>query len=177
MDKWTLGLEAWIIQDGNYGDFRRGDEVELAVEFAATDLVRAGDVDAGVVFELGEGEYEAAAAVVFADPELWVVDIGICAYSDAQPGFRPAVGDRVRGRFALEVDPFTYVDRHARSPAVPPLVYTWRLERIRRRAAAGQWTETDTTDAWNDVGGYETYLLDCLRLPDPPKRTSRTAAG
>ena len=30
---WTLGLESWIIQDGNYGDFSTGQEVELAAEY------------------------------------------------------------------------------------------------------------------------------------------------
>ena len=32
--EWRLGLPAWIVQDGNYTDVRRGDRVEAAVEIA-----------------------------------------------------------------------------------------------------------------------------------------------
>lgn len=192
MDRWTLGLEAWVIQDGNYGDFRRGDQLEVAVEFSATDLARTEDGQAHGVSDRGEGEYDALGTVVYVDPSLWIVDIGIRAYSEFLPDLRLSAGDRIRGIFALEVDPFTYVERHAHSVAVPPLVYTWQLERIRRQTAPfvetaprsferdrsqWSWAEVEMTDAWNDDGGHATYLLDCVRLPDAPKRKSRSAAG
>ena len=32
----VVRLSAWTIQDGNYGDFARGDEVAFAVEFYAS---------------------------------------------------------------------------------------------------------------------------------------------
>ena len=30
---WSIGLAAWIIQDGNYADFTVGDRAEFALEF------------------------------------------------------------------------------------------------------------------------------------------------
>lgn len=31
--EYTIGLSSWIIQDGNYGEFARGDVTAFAVEF------------------------------------------------------------------------------------------------------------------------------------------------
>ena len=37
MSDWKIGLSAWIVQDGNYGDFRRHERAEFALEFYAQD--------------------------------------------------------------------------------------------------------------------------------------------
>jgi len=34
MTTWNIGLDSWIIQDGNYPDFTAGDERRFALEFA-----------------------------------------------------------------------------------------------------------------------------------------------
>jgi hypothetical protein len=36
----SLGIATWIIQDGNYGDFTRGDRIEIAVEAEFEELTR-----------------------------------------------------------------------------------------------------------------------------------------
>ncbi len=33
MSEWKIGISAWIIQDGNYGDFRCHERAEFALEF------------------------------------------------------------------------------------------------------------------------------------------------
>ena len=33
MELLNVGLDAWIIQDGNYADFRVGEEQDFALEF------------------------------------------------------------------------------------------------------------------------------------------------
>ena len=35
-DLLAVGLASWIIQDGNYGDFKRGDRKAFALEFWAS---------------------------------------------------------------------------------------------------------------------------------------------
>ena len=70
------------------------------------------------------------------------------------------------------------------------MIYTWRVERIQlngtpwietssrvtvRDATRQSWIDVPKTDAWEDDGGYASYLLDCVRLDVPPKTTSRTA--
>jgi hypothetical protein len=32
----------------------------------------------------------------------------------------------------------------------------------------------EQTNAWDDDGGYASYILECTLLDDPPKRTSAT---
>jgi hypothetical protein len=33
MKGWSIGIEAWVIEDGNYPDFQSGTIAEFAVEF------------------------------------------------------------------------------------------------------------------------------------------------
>jgi hypothetical protein len=33
VERWSLGLDAWIVQDGNYPDLESGQQAEFAVEF------------------------------------------------------------------------------------------------------------------------------------------------
>ena len=92
----------------------------------------------------------------------------------------------------LGVDPFDYFESLHELPDFPPLIYTWRIERIElnttpwlesssrvivRDATRQSWLEVAETHAWEDDGGYASYLLDCVRLDVLPKTTSRTAAG
>ena len=41
MAEWHIGLGPWIIQDGNYGDFRLGRVVEFALKYNPLSLVPA----------------------------------------------------------------------------------------------------------------------------------------
>lgn len=40
MTDWALWIAAWVIQDGNYPNFVRGQRLEVAVEFYASDGLR-----------------------------------------------------------------------------------------------------------------------------------------
>ena len=42
-DEWLIGLSAWIIQDGNYGDFSVGQRAEFALEFYAREALKSGN--------------------------------------------------------------------------------------------------------------------------------------
>jgi hypothetical protein len=33
VEQWSLSLDSWIVQDGNYPDFESGQHAEFAVEF------------------------------------------------------------------------------------------------------------------------------------------------
>jgi len=39
-DSLVVGLSSWIIQDGNYGDFSRGERAAFALEFYASTEIR-----------------------------------------------------------------------------------------------------------------------------------------
>ena len=190
-DRWAIGLDAWIIQDGNYPDFQRDQVAEFAVEFyfpepptrlEASTLVTAHHVD--------DATYDIQARVVTLLERVWVLDCGIHVFQDdpAPPNLR--VGDIVSGRAYLSVDHFAYFERLHAKPDMPPLVYTWRIDtismqtapfvEIRPRLLARDpaklgLTPIDKTDAWHHDDGSASYVLDCARLALRPKRTSATA--
>jgi hypothetical protein len=111
---------------------------------------------------------------------------------DERPPNGTVVGDGVRGRVLLSVDHYLYFEVLAHQPAIPPLIYTSDLLRIRRETAPyilneAQTTyvrdetrrklvEIESTDAWSDDAGHAEYVLDCRALDVPPKRASVTTS-
>jgi hypothetical protein len=180
-----LGLSAWIIQDGNYGDVRRGDRLEAAVEFGFEDaptLVEAGEPCARHV----DGSmYDVVARVVLVEADVWAIDVGIDVFNEHKPPAGVAVGDLIAGRAYLGVDPFFYFERLGKRTSMPPLIYSWNVTGIVRQTApfvqAGPrllvrdasklgWEAIEQTSAWSDDGGSAEYVLTCDLLPDVPKR-------
>ncbi|MEO7097340.1 MAG: hypothetical protein ABI175_29030, partial [Polyangiales bacterium] len=114
--EWSLGLAAWIIQDGNYGDFHRGQRIEVAVEFAFEDveLVAEGEPSARLL----EASFHALTArVLHVESDVWVIDAGVTMFRDAAPPAGVAIGDLVRGSAYVGVDPFFYFERLAHRPS------------------------------------------------------------
>jgi hypothetical protein len=192
-DLWHVNLAAWIIQDGNYGDFARGDECEFALEFwqETVDLCEPTKPRCAWV---KESCYDVTASVAFCDSKVWVLDFGLLAFQEAKPPEGLTVGDFVTARIGLGVDPFFYFERLYKLPGIPPLIYSWTLQRILIQTApfvdavipgTGKarirdesklgYREIDKTDAWHDDGGNGDYLLKCCYREVPPKRTSRSA--
>jgi hypothetical protein len=173
MSAWVFGLSAWIVQDGNYADFARGQVAEFAVEFEFDDLeiVEAATRSATL---LRDSDYAIAGEVVFTDGDAWVVDCGILVYNELPPpGSRAGAG--VTGTALLGVDPFMYFERLNRLPGMPALVYTWEITGIRRLTAGGGYVDVEATDAWSDDDGSAEYLLECVKVNKPPKQDSSTA--
>lgn len=187
--QWALGLDSWIIQDGNDGDFQRGQEAEFAIEFNLRDfaVVETTEPEARL---LTDSTYRVAGAVVAMLEGSWVLDVGIGVFQGqvGPPGL--TVGSSVSGEAFLGVDPFFYFEQLHAAQGMPPLIYTWRVERIRRQTAPFKevaarsfvrdpdrlgYIEIEATDAWGDNGGQASCLLDCSLLDLPPKRTSATA--
>ena len=165
-----LGLDAWIVQDGNYGELHVGQRVELAVEFGTEDPLRKEERPGAPAAEpLGGAEYRIAARVVHRAGESAVLDCGILTYATSVPE-----DDHVTGKAYLGVDPFTYFERLHRLPGFPALIYTWRIAAIQLEGESGS-RPVEETNAWEDEDGRAHYLLDCLLLDEPPKRRSVTA--
>lgn len=189
MDTWSIGLDAWVVQDGNYGDFQSGQTAELAVEFFAPqpldkteDRTRSANRREGAF-------YEVTAQVTTVLDHAWVIDCGIGIYQDTQPPAGVEVGDWLQGVVRLGVDPFFYFERLHAIDSMPALIYTWRINTIARQGAPssedgrrrdradadGAWTPVEKTDARHDHEGHASYVLDCVLLETPPKRQSATA--
>jgi len=184
---WSLSIAAWVIQDGNYADFTRGQRAEFAVEFYAPEALASTDRAARSAVGEGDGWYSIEATVAAVTDAAWVVDCGILMY-DERPPDGVAVGDAVRGRVLLSVDHYFYFEVLAQQPEMPPLIYTWDLLRICRETAPYVMDESHTTyvrdetkrklveieetDAWTDDEGHADYVFDCRLLDVPPKRAS-----
>lgn len=171
----NIGLSAWIIQDGNYGDFAVGDEARFALEFGIVSLAKPRDLEPQLRL-VGGAEYDFDGRVVLSVPEFTVLDAGILAYRDGAPNPQLAMGSRVSGRLYLGIDPFFWFERHASGAAVPNLFHRWivrgiqlettpwtddptgRYSRVRKDDAVS-FKSVSKTDAWTDDDGLAHYIL------------------
>jgi hypothetical protein len=188
--EWTVGLDAWIIQDGNYDEFAAGDQAEFALEFYPHEgLAPVRDGTKRQAIQIAEDLYQITASVVHVGDHGWVVDFGLLAYWDTPPPEGVAVGQVLAGRARLGVDPYSYVEQLAHDPRYPDMVYTWNIRSIGRQTApfmlhGNAWVRDESrrgrvdvpaTNAWIDDDGHSDYALRCELLSVPPKRTSASA--
>jgi hypothetical protein len=166
----AVGLDSWIVQDGNYDDFKRGDEVAFALEFyALTEWKPVGPEKHPTLINQEGARYSALAQVAYVAPGWWVIDAGVLLFRDGAPpsGLHP--GSWVAGEIDIGIDPFFYFESLSSDPKAPPLIYDWKIQKIEMQAAP--LIEIVATDAWQDAGGHAQYLLHCERLPAPARRT------
>ena len=173
--EWWIGLENWVLQDGNYTDFVTGERRHFALEFGYRRERRlrkahaAGPADAR---HTGHGTtYAVTAQVLRASAETmrdpYVVDFGLRAYSNwlTLDDGEAAAGDWVSGQVHLAVDPFFYTETDAHLPDVPALTYSWTVLELQLSTALGAWRTVDQTRPWAEHGDYR---LRCrLESVDP----------
>jgi hypothetical protein len=185
-DVLVVGLDSWIIMDGNYGDFARDAEVAFALEFHATpplEEVEPNAILAPSLTRVGNADYEALGQVVHVADDWWVINVGVLAFREEKPPANVRPGRWLRGRIFIGIDPFFYFERLAHQHSAPALIYNWKIEKIEvqtaplirvgprimtRDPAQLGWKEIVETNAREDAGEY---LLHCSRLdgPRPPK--------
>ena len=81
-----VGLDSWIVQDGNYGDFAQATDASFALEFCPViPLPKYGRPDhkAPSFTHVLESSYEIVAQVVHAQDDWWVLDAGLLMYCEA----------------------------------------------------------------------------------------------
>jgi hypothetical protein len=181
-----IGLSAWIIQDGNYGDFSIGQHAKFALEFGALDTLRP-VADGLVTAEyLGAARYRVRARVAFVSDSVWVIDVGAyMAFSEGPPE-GAQLGALVQGDVYLGIDPFFYFEGLCKIPSMPPLSYRWLIREIQlettpwrdgrlpngtrtreRDDSKESFAPTTATNAWHDDGGHGHYVLSCEREGGP----------
>jgi hypothetical protein len=190
-----VGLSSWIIADGNYRHFKRGQRAGFALAFypanSPLDIPRdwlsinPPGVDQTSMRHIEGSEYLVTAKVthVLEDDSWWVIDAGVLMYRYGKPAEGIEPGCWVSGKFYVSIDPFDYFERLSRYYAAPPLIYDWDVTRIelettpivetgrmrmRDRSRRG-WREVDDTKAKS--GGFvDEFVLHCARLDNPPRR-------
>jgi hypothetical protein len=184
----SIGLSSWIIQDGNYPDFKKGDTASFALEFyAPAELAVAPDSGQVTALEhLRDSTYQIRGKVAHVrDIEWWAIDTGILMFREERPPPGVEQGSWVSGEVYVGMDPFFYKESLSRHHTAPGLIYDWLIKgiqiqtapliksegnyMIRDREKLG-WREVDATDAWRDDKGSAEYVLHCERLDNPPRR-------
>lgn len=197
MTIWNIGLESWIIQDGNQPDFRQGQLAEFALFFqlqSDVKKVKGGMPEANLV---RESVYEVTARVVYTARESWGIDFGLLAYTNQPPPPGVKVGAAVSAQIWLGVDYYLYAQALSKIEVVPPMIYTWGVQQIQMQTAPfiktistepgrlfGKeifvrdqeklaYKEIVATDARSDDDGSANYLLACEEIGIPARRTRR----
>jgi hypothetical protein len=174
----NIGLAAWIIQDGNYGEFESGRTYRFALEFSPVDLRPLGEAAKPLLVPRDGAQHEACGTIVRVTDSNWVVDFGIPTFQDAKPPTWATVGLGVQGEVYIGIDPFFYFERLKDEPGMPDLFRDWQVRRIliettpwtlsangrvvSRAPVPRTFKEVQKTDAWHDDGGHGEYILDCL---------------
>ena len=174
-----VGIDSWIIQDGNYPDFQVGEQYRTAFEFYQPQL---SPVPSGCpsLTPLTNEFYVVSAAVAFASPDLFVIDAGVKLFTETPPTSPYPVGTFLSGSVGIGIDPFDYFEGVLENPHWPNLFYTWRLKEIRlittpwvvsrddhdvptARRPPGPYTfrTIDRTDAQHDSDGNAGYVFLC----------------
>ena len=176
-----IGIDSWIIQDGNYGDFAVHDAVQFALEFSGKKLVPSSTCERSAQL-LHTSVYRIQAMVVFVHPTVWVIDFGVLAFWEKEPPSFAKIGDWVEGDIFVGIDPFFYKECLRKLPGIPNLHSTWKVEGVSRQdtpwlsavnqrggiamsrdAARERWTDVQHTKAWDDDDGRASYVLRCGR--------------
>ena len=188
MSKWNVGLSAWIIQDGNYGDFARQQKAKFALEFFPHQF-RHTDKNETLAECMEGSRYRVTTQVVLVMAGAWVIDLGIQAFQQAQPPKGIGKGDWIEADIYLGIDPFFYFEDLAHAKEMPPLVYSWLVSKIGvqtapfietrdqrgarvlvRDESKSAYREIDATQCWSDDNGNGEYVLECELLDAPPSR-------
>ena len=179
MEKLHVGVDSWIIQDGNYPDFHVGQVVKFALEFHPQMLkpVAAGSFQ---TTKLTGSTYRICAKVAFTAPDVWVLDFGFMAYQNQPAPSGLKAGDWIVAQIYLGIDPFFYFEKLHAIPGIPLLRYELRIRRILlettpwriakddngqetflRDEGSQSFRQVAETNAWEDDDGRAHYVLEC----------------
>jgi hypothetical protein len=182
MESLNIGIDSWIIQDGNYADFKVGEKKQFALEFYPHSL-QSSNSRQHLAINLKLSRYKICGQVVFRTKSVWVLDMGFLAYQETPPPKFATKGSWVEGEIYLGIDHFAYFEHLKNITGMPSLTYSFLIREIFLETtpwlttsdASGRTmmvrdeqneshTEVDETDAWNDDGGNAHYVLTCASI-------------
>src|SRR5438552_1753566 len=118
MEPLDIGVDSWIIQDGNYGDFTAGQEAEFALEFYPH-FLKASVCRSVSAKRIKGSLYDICGQVFHSTESVWVLDVGLLALQECQPPEFGSSGSWVEGRVYLGIDPFMYFESLKSKPGMP----------------------------------------------------------
>ncbi len=182
MESLNVGVDAWIIQDGNYSDFTVGQKTQFALEFYPHSLTSS-DRKSTAAINVRASLYQVCGQVVYRTKDVWVLDAGFFAYQESQPPKFATKGSWVEGEIYLGIDPFMYFEGLKNQSGMPSLTYKFRIGQILlettpwltkadesggtmmvRNEQNESYREVSETDAWKDDDGNAHYVLKCFSI-------------
>lgn len=189
MKNWNIGLSSWIIQDGNYVDFKIGEIREFALEFGFKKYSLCEQTVKKVTY-LNGPFYEINGEVIFKSKDVCIIDFGLLAYDSDNKYEGVKVGDYLTGEIYLGIDRFDYFESLNKFDEIPALIYSWKVEkiflettpRIETKDDRGKSVfvydksrysieELEKTDAWSEEEDYADYILICSLLSNDSKHS------
>ncbi|MEP7379233.1 MAG: hypothetical protein ABI725_06665 [Chloroflexota bacterium] len=131
--EWLIGLEGWVIPDGNYDDFAVGQKRHFAEQLWSMEGLSASRDRTKRAVLRPDRRYELNGHVVYRSRAVSVIDFGLLGYVDENVKIDPDA-DSIAGTVYLGVDPFFYADDFAKQLGVPAAIYSWAVKEI--------WAET-----------------------------------
>ena len=189
---WNVGINSWIIQDGNYSDFTVNEHREFAIEFRPLNLSTSKEKTI-YAKHINDSTYDICGKVLYQEKGFLVIDIGIKVFWETDSKFKTK--DFVKGQIFLGIDPFFYFEYGNKNAGIPELIYQWEIIGIKIETSpwiekidenGTKFKERDEfkmqkrpiykTDAWKDDDGSADYILECLLMENNPKRKLTTAS-
>lgn len=198
METIWIATSAWMIEDGNYREFRVGQQVRFALS-AAPQILQSGVSGGPLLNRMRRSRYRFHGRMAYRAADGWVLDIGFPVFVEGEPPAFAPVGSWLSGELVLGLAPLFYLAQYARGPGALPLICPWRIDRVlrnvtpliasidgagRRIVLPDEQQEAFVEARGTDVRTYRNrdYLMECTRLGraswrrfEPPSRADRAA--
>jgi len=174
-----VGIDSWIIQDGNYSDFRVGEAAKFALEFYPQSIEASHERQVSRDHLFGS-RYRVCCKVIYTAKNVWVVDFGFMAYQNQPPPRVASKSKWLQAEIYVGIDPFFYFEELHALPNMPSLKYDFRIREIlvettpwltskdgqertilTRDESRRSFTPVAETNAWGDDQGHAHYILEC----------------
>lgn len=182
METLNIGIDSWIIQDGNYNDFSVGQETSFAIEFYPK-ILQMSACNSPEAVNIKENLYKFCGQIIYLADNVWVLDIGFLVYQEAAPPDFATKESFLEGEIYLGVDPYFYSEYLYKMPNMPALKYKFKVEQILlettpwieqlhhtgtrelfRDKEKESFEKIDKTNSRTDDNGHAGYILTCLPL-------------
>jgi hypothetical protein len=174
-----VGLNSWIIADGNYRDFRVDEVRSFALEYHTEQDLRPLPKPRGnrSCELLDSCRCAVTGRTLYLTSRWAVIDVGVLAYRQLYSLTPPP--KRFEGEIWLGVDPYFYFERLSMESEAPLLIFDWRIHRIEvesgpRILRNNLWVYDPLRLERKDVEDTregEDFVLHCELLPTAPRRT------
>jgi hypothetical protein len=184
-----VGIDAWIIQDGNYEDLEVGQPISFALEFYAKEYFDSAGEDKGLQQRSDEFISNGVGEVVFIGPKVWIADFGVMAYAEGSPPPGLRIGSKFGAKIYIGIDHYPYFEDFYRLEGIPPLIYSWNIRDLKldvtpliqgsdralvRDESRIAFRNIEKMDSWKDENGHGDYIATCeLANAQPKQQVSR----